>query len=369
VTWDNYYKGHDEEPSQVFSTIAALIKEKDFINVEAAIKGYLHHRSKQAEPWMYVWLIKSIEIRKGPESEIKTALSYAATLAKRTKNPTDLVRVADMMVLRNIYGPIGAPGFQTNIGELVDLAAEKVPANAYPPMMSVNLANKTKDPKRMADAADRLLSLGWPGIDDKMRNDVAHQVELLDKALRDDGKSDEADLLTKKVDESKVRDVYVSLKWEGEADIDLAVEEPLGATAQYKTPRTVFGGAILKNGYGKNPEEIYSCPRGFDGDYKIRVDTIFNDEAKPVKEATLTVITHEGGADEKRQETKVKLDKPTAVVVRLTGGRRKEVLPFIAPPEPPPLAVKDSSASKTRPTVLGQPGKPAVRDNKPIPIR
>ncbi len=346
-----------------------MIKEKNFTNVEAAIKGYLHHRGRQAEPWMYEWLIKTIEIRKGPESETKTAIGYAATLAKRTRNPNDLVRVADMMVVRNFYGQVGAPGFETNIGELVDMAAEKLPANAIPPMMSVNLAGKTKDPKRMADAADRLLSLGWPGIDDKMRSDLARQVELLEKALRDDGKSDEAEALTKKVDDSKVRDVYVSLKWEGEADIDLAVEEPLGATAQFKTPRTVFGGAILKNGYGKHPEEVYSCPRGFDGDYTIRVDTIFNDEAKPVKEATLTVITHEGGADEKRRETKVNLEKPTPVVVHLSGGRRKEVLPFIAPPEPPSLVVKDPNASKPKPTAPAQPGKPAAKDKKPVPIR
>ena len=30
-------------------------------------------------------------------------------------------------------------------------------------MMSINLAQKTKDPKRMGDAVERLLSLGWPG--------------------------------------------------------------------------------------------------------------------------------------------------------------------------------------------------------------
>ena len=324
---------------------------------------------------MYELLIKTIEDGKRPDQvqETKKAIGFAAFLAKRTKNPKDLIRIADMMVIRNLYGPVGDPGFETNIGELIDLATEKEPSNPFAPMMSVNLANKTKDPKRMAEAADRLLSLGWPGFDDKIRKDLAQQVELLEKALRDEGKTDQADALAKSVAESEIRDVYVSLKWVGEADIDVSVDEPLGATARYQTPRTVFGGAIVKNGYGKHPEEVYVCPRGFDGDYTVRVDTIFNDETKPVKEATLTVITHEGGADEKRQETKVDLNKPLPVVVHLTGGRRKEVLPFIALPEAPPLVPKDPTASKAKPPTTtaptADPGKPARKDNKAIPVR
>ena len=311
---------------------------------------YLNAHRKQAQPWMYEWLIKMIEARKAPnaDAEVKQALGYAAALAKKTKNPNDLVRVADMMVMRNLYGTVGEKGFETSVGELVDLAAEKVPANAIPPMMSVNLASKTKDPKRMADAADRLLSLGWTGMDDKIRRDLSQQVETLGKTLRDEGQPGAADDLGRQVAQSEVRDVYVALKWTGEADIDLAVEEPLGAICRYQNPQTVFGGAMLKNGYGNHPEEVYVCPRGFDGDYTIRVDTIYNNTAKPVKEATLTVITHEGGADEKRQEFKVDLDKPAPAVVRLTGGRRKEVLPFVAPPEPVAVPTRTAGAARAK---------------------
>ena len=48
-------------------------------------------------------------------------------------------------------------------------------------MMSINLAIHDKDPRRMADAAERLLSLGWPGFDDKVRRDVKEQVKALEK--------------------------------------------------------------------------------------------------------------------------------------------------------------------------------------------
>jgi len=342
-----------------------LIQDKNYGHAEAALKGYLRYHGKSAEPWMYEWLVKAIESRKGGDAEVKTALGFAALLAKRTRNPNDLIRIADMMVVRNFLGTIGDPKFETNVAELIDLAAEKIPANAIPPMMSVNLAAKTKDPKRMGDAAERLLALGWPGIDDRMRKDVAEQVNLLIKALKDEGRSDEADALAARLVASQARDVLVLLTWTGEADIDLSVDEPLGATARYQNPRTVFGGAIIKNGYGKHPEEVYVCPRGFDGDYTIRVDTIFNDPAKPVAEAKLVVVTHEGTqADEKRQEFTINLAKPTPIIVKLAGGRRKEVLPFIAPPEPPAPVEKAKAKPKAQEKDAPKPAAP-----RPAPFR
>lgn len=364
VFWDNYYKTHKEVPAEFQRTVAELLRDKNYAHAEAAIKFYINQNPKQSEPWMYEWLVKTIEFRHGSPDEVKQAISYASVLAKKSRNPTDLIRVADMMVLRDFYGPVGPSGYQTNIGELVDQAAQILPTNMVPPMMSVNLAVKTKDPARLADAADRLLSLGWPGIDDRIRADLATQVNLLKQSLNDEGHTVEADTLTKKVDASRVRDLFVSLKWTGDADIDLIVEEPLGATAQYRTPRTVFGGAMLKNGYGKHPEEVYVCPRAFNGTYTIRVDSIYNDESKPIHEATLTVITQEGGADEKRQQYTVNLDKPTPVVVNLTNGRRKDVLPFIAPPEPPPLT---TSTAKPGARPGPNPSNPASKEKKASP--
>ena len=125
---------------------------------------------------------------------------------------------------------------------------------------------------------------------------------MLADVLRTDGKSEEADALMASLARSEGRDVYVKLTWKGEADIDMSIAEPHGQTAGYQNPRTVFGGAIIKNGYGSHPEEVYVCPRGFDGSYTIVVDKVVDyDEAKPVLEATLEVILHEGTAEEHRQ--------------------------------------------------------------------
>ncbi len=215
----------------------------------------------------------------------------------------------------------------------------------------------------MGDAAERLLSLGWPGIDDKVRSDVKEQVKNLAEALRVENRPGEAETLMTRLAESEERDVYVKLTWKGEADIDLAVAEPLGATAKYANPRTVFGGAIIKNGYGKHPEEIYVCPRGFDGDYAVTVEKIVDyDPEKPVNEATLEVILHEGSTEEKRESHKIELKKPSPIVFRLEKGRRKTVLPVLLPAEKVGV-----DSPRAKPKAVTKPAVPA--DQRPIPLR
>ncbi len=225
--------------------------------------------------------------------------------------------------------------------------------------MSINLAQKTKDPVRMAAAVDQLLSLGWPGNDDYFRLESANQVETLAKTLREDGKAQEAEALLAKLTASQARDVFVRLSWDGNADYDLSVEEPLGAIASFNLPRTVFGGSIIKNGFGSHPEEVYVCPRGFDGDYTIRVSTIYADPSKPVTRLTLETFTHEGMSDEKKQTVDLNPDavnKP--VILHLSGGRRKKVLPFVDPTAELMKAATDA-IKKVHPRVELKGKKPA----------
>jgi len=208
----------------------------------------------------------------------------------------------------------------------------QVPHRFEPLFMSINLAQKTKDPNRMSNAVERLLSLGWPGRDEYCRIEAANQVDLLEKTLREDNRVQEADALRARLTASEARDLFIRLTWDGDADFDLVVDEPLGATASYQTPRTVFGGSVVKNGYGSHPEEVYVCPRAFDGDYTVRVTTICTNPAKPVTRLTLESITHEGTANQKKQSHDLSPDQPNKpIVVHVSGGRRKTVLPYIDP--------------------------------------
>lgn len=313
-----------------------LNTSKKFRDTRAVLVGFLTYHSKEAETWMYEALGLSIKMNQGNDSDVKTALGYAADLAVKSRNPNDLVSVADQLLLL---------GHTDRVGALLDQAAELIPHRAEPLMMSINLARKLKDPKRMGDAVTRLLSLGWPGYDESMRRDARKQVENLAKSLREDSRGDDADALLARLPDAEARDVFIRLTWLGDADLDLAIEEPLGATARVSAPRTVFGGSIIKNGYGNHPEEVYVCPRGFNGVYTIRIDTVYNNPEKPALAASLDIITHEGTPQERKETMTLALPSqgkpPQPVKVTLKDGRRTRVLPFLAPTLPSPPSQAD----------------------------
>jgi hypothetical protein len=321
--WMGYYKIHDESPGELHETVRLLGASRRMRDVEAALKGYLRNRGNNAEAWMYRALAMVIQMNAGSPADVKIALNYAADLAQKSHNPNDLVSVADTMLMM---------GQLDRVGALLDEAASRVPHHNDPLEMSAILAQRLKDPVRMGHTIEKLLSLGWPGEDEYVREECRRHADTLSNALREDGRTHEAAGLMDQLNKSLARDVYVRLTWDGYADFDLAVDEPLGVTASYNLPRTVFGGSIIKNGFGSHPEEIYVCPRGFDGDYTVHIRTIFVDPEKPVVQLKLETIAHEGTAQERKEVYVLrpeKLDK--TFVVHLSGGRRTAVLPYIDP--------------------------------------
>ncbi len=351
-------KTHAITAQQLLPNLEAYRKRRRFQDIEEAIRGFLNYRARDAEPYLYEMLAVAIEMNKGKPEDVKAALGYAASQALKTNRTIDLTRVADDLAIH---------GMPERAGPLLDRAAELDPADARPLWMSIHLAARTKDPTRMGAAVARLLALGWPGVDETWRAEARRQVETLAKTLREDGRDAEATALLERLKSAEPRDLVLILTWTGDADLDLAVTESLGAVARVATPRTVFGGAIVKNGYGKHPEEVYSCPLAFDGDYTVRVETIYNDEKTPVRQATLTILRHEGTDHEQKEVRTIALPKPAPVVVHVEGGRRKQVLPFQAPPvvatpTPQPTAPRSTPTPSSAADALKAPGaKPAPR--------
>jgi hypothetical protein len=241
--WDAYYASEksNDDPEDVLGLVALLRVDNKFRDIEGVLRGYLRYHSDLAEVWMYDTLGIAIEVNKGDAEEIKTLVGFAAHLAKDSDNPNDLFQVADMLLLRKWVNPVGAEGYKANLGEILDRLIKRVPHRIEPYLMAILMAELAKNPARMADAAEGILSLGWPGQDEGVRRELNARTEKFAKTLRDEGRGDEAKAMQDRISKATVRDVVVKLRWKGIADLDLTVEEPLGATASYETPRTVFG--------------------------------------------------------------------------------------------------------------------------------
>ena len=307
-------------------------------DVEAALRGYLQALGSVKEAWMYELLAVAFEYNLAEPQYVRQALGVAAILASRPGDqgsPENLLTVVDLMAARDVFEievNVGGGKTQTvRVAELLDLAAERLPHRADPHIKSLDLAERTLDPDRMARAVEGLFSLGWPDVDEAWRSEARLRALALADRLREAGRASEAEALVDRIEAAEPRDLYARLTWDGFGDLDLAVDEPLGATAQFSTPRTVFGGALVKNGRGSDAEEIYVCPRGFDGSYTFRVIPVVSDPEQPITSATLEVITHEGSDQERVQSFAVDPTSPKPVQVTLEGGRRTEVMPFVMP--------------------------------------
>jgi hypothetical protein len=350
--WANYYGKHDESPDALREKITLLNWHKKFADVQAILEAYLNYRRKNQQPWMYTALALAVQENHGKPEMARLYFKYAADSALMSQNPNHLISVADILLLQKQHD---------RIGPLLDQAMEKVPHRSEPMIMSILLAQATKDAKRMGDSVEKLLALGWPGNDEVLRRDARQHVEKLARTLREERRDVEADALLARLPDAEARDLFIRLTWTGDADFDIAVTEPLGATATYMTPRTVFGGSIVKNGYGQHPEEVYVCPRGFDGDYSIKVETIYNNPSKPATQGTLEIITHEGTPQEMKQVHTLALGgkSPPPIVAALKGGRRKVVMPLVLPPgdQAPGSTAAGATAKSKSATKAAQPLK------------
>ncbi len=333
--WDAFFKGiPDVSEAQILLDVDALHDRNDLVGIEKALKAYLKYHGKHAAPWMYQQLATVMEMNKRDPKEIKIAYGWGAMLAQKSKDWVALIAAADQFLLHK-YDEVELPAkrgetIRLRLSDLLDQAMAAAPHRAEPVLMGLVHAENLSDPQRMGDAADRMLSLGWPGKDAVWRTEIPKRVRNLAKKLKENGRGSEALTLLNRLPEIESRDLIVRLTWTGDAALELSVEESLGATCDHFTPRTVFGGSLIKEGRGRDKEAVYVCPRAFDGDYVIRVKVLYNDEKKPAQTAKLEIITHEGGDDEKILDRTVSLTRPQPVTVNLQGGRRKEVLPYRA---------------------------------------
>jgi hypothetical protein len=381
--WDKFYadpKANDD-PEDVLALVSILRVDKKFRDIEGILRGYLRHHSDLAEVWMYDTLVIAIDINKGDMEEAKSLVGFAAHLARQSENPNDLFQVADILLLRNWLDPVGIDGYKANLGEILERLQKRVPHRIEPYLMNMLLAERTQNPGRMAEVAESILSIGWGGRDAAIRSEMRLRCQTLSKTLRADDRSDEAKVLLARLAESSVIDLSIKLKWKGIADLDMIVEEPLGAKADYDHPRTVFGGSLINNGRGtkldQNTEEVYLCPRAFDGTYKIRLNSIYNspeDPKKKVRSAELEIVMQLGSGKEKRQTFTVNLDQNpiSPISIEMTGGRRTEVLPFLAPQAMPPLPksmAKSRSGSQPEPKTKEALGSGASRSAQPTKDR
>ena len=152
-----------------------LKKKKRFQDAEAAVLGYLKHMPKgvQAQHWLYGTLALAIKVNGGKPERVRDALGYSAILAEATGNVNYILTAADLLFEDGDLQPftlkVDGKAREVSVGALIDAVARKTPHRPQPLLMSMNLARRLRDPKRMAAAVEAVFALGWPGMDEAIR--------------------------------------------------------------------------------------------------------------------------------------------------------------------------------------------------------
>src|SRR5262249_30043158 len=185
-------------------------------------------------------------------------------------------------------------------------------------------------------AADILMRRDWAFATDERQDFARKELVKLLKAL--DGKPGQAQRVRELLERDRVRDLVIELVWVGEADLDLEVYEPTGATCTRLLPQTPGGGVLRADELttAQDKRELYTAAEAFAGTYEVRVKRIWG---RPLgNKATLKVTRHRGTADEATQLITLDLtDKGGQARVHLEAGRRTAAASLAQPLPRPKL--------------------------------
>lgn len=322
--WNDYFAAHtgEQAPSDaiVRETVARLMNDHKFDHAIACMYAAL--RNQQGQPWMYESLSIALQADRRSPEEIERVLLSVLDFAS---NPLEVMYLAQYMA---------RSGLEKRALQLFQQVSQVMPFAPQPYVAGLQLAQKLDDLEGIEWATLGILSQPWPTqhihIWDSGWNAALSTLER----LRSENRKDEANEFKRKVDEAMVRDLAVRLSWNGEADVDLLVEEPAGSLCSFRVPRTLSGGVMLGDTVARSKkdelkaegaQEAYVAARAFSGDYRILVRRVWGKVA--ANKVTVDVIWHYWTKKERRERKQIDLSAGEAVcVVPLEDGRRTEPL-------------------------------------------
>ena len=273
-----------------------------------------------AEPWMYESLALALEGAGRPRAEVERALLSAADLAS---TPIDLLSLASYLAR------LGSKKESLRICKQVAIL-EPDCREAY--ALGFKLAAELDEPDSLRWTCAGVLAQEWPFTE----KDIATRAARLSKStidkLKSDGKKDQAEYFQQVIDTALVRDIDLRLTWNGDADIDLIVEEPPGTVCSLASPRSSSGGILLgDNQSGLSNEtngfrrERYVAATAFPGTYKALVRRITGNVTAGIVTAELTLYKGTPFEETMKKQLPVVADDMLFTIELPTGRRRQRV--------------------------------------------
>ncbi|MFO0791825.1 MAG: VWA domain-containing protein [Pirellulales bacterium] len=313
--WNGYFAHQHPEANTVRETARQLMAAKKFDQLIAMINAAL--RNGQPQPWMYESLGIAMELGGSSKADIERTIMSAA----------DFSTSADELMYIAQY--LSRLGLDRRAMLVCQQVAKLEPLRREAYALALRSAEQTNDLAGVRWATVGILSQAWPANMAEIELTASRVAKATLERLASEGRNEEREAFLKDLQEAVVRDCVVKVSWTGEADIDVAVDEPTGTVCSSEDPRTIGGGVQLGDSYSASGKpndgssEVYVCPKGFAGTYRVHIHRVWGEVA--AGKVTVDVYTHlrSGDMQHERQQLAVG-EKDALVVFDLNKGRRSE---------------------------------------------
>ncbi len=314
--WNEALGKFIDDPMLAVNAIDIMNEAKEYDQTAEVLKATIRHGRANAN-WTHEALAIALQSSKASPAEIERASLSGIDLDPT--NAKEYIKAAK------------AESELKNNGAAIELCKR---AAALEPNTPDAYANALVYVERSSDVAtdvvgwatENLMKRDWTNDGVDYTKQTKARVAKIAKKLTDAGRNADADLVNKGLAESKVRDLLVELRWQGQGDLDLSVAEPSGSTASATSKRTSGGGVlkcdILEQG-DDDRSESYSASEAFAGTYKVTVKTSLG---RAIGNKALVKVTKFPGTPKESFEIfAIDMNDPKPVEFKLDGGSRKDL--------------------------------------------
>ncbi|NQT37970.1 MAG: hypothetical protein HQ581_10800 [Planctomycetes bacterium] len=316
--WADYFGKNKPTEIAVYRAARRMMSMQKFDHAIGLIQGAL--LNGQTQPWMYEALALAMQADERDPSEVERVLMSAVDFAD---NPVGLMHIGTYMAR--------IPGLEKRALEIFRQVAAIQPAMPDPHMHGLKLARRIDDLEAKKWASVGILRQAWPKNQRQVWTDGLHTARAVLDGLKKTGRTAEAAEFESKLDDAVARDCLVVVRWDGEADVDMMVEEPAGTVCSFRHPRSTSGGVMLGDSFsssensGEGYSEAYVCPQGFDGTYRVLLRRVWGKVT--AGKVSVDVYTHYRTDKQVHVHKTISLENDKELIAfDLDGGRRVDSL-------------------------------------------
>lgn len=275
-------------------------------------------RAGHVQPWMYQAYAITLKATGAPDEEVERALLSAVDFAV---SPEELLHVAAR--LEDIGSDAAALKLCRSVSDIDAYRRE-------PYAMGLRIAKRSNDLEGLAWACQGVLSNVWPEKFKAIADDARLVARATYAKLIEEGRTEEANAFNESLKLAASHDAIVRVSWTGDADLDIAVEEPSGTVCSFQSLASAGGGTLLGDAFPGSGEdetgtvsETYICPKGFSGQYRVLLRRVWGKVS--TGNATVEVITDVGRPEQRYIRQEVPLtEKDALLVFEVKSGQRVE---------------------------------------------